>query len=74
MKPEQPHYQTLLEAITHMLPACDQSHANVVLAATLRQLSAGIDYQSLIVDEPTTSEAADPAVDRFASLDLDIDA
>lgn len=60
--------KSLLEAIEAMLPTVDESHANVVLAATLRQLSAGIDYQTLIVDE-ALPEA--PQVDRFAGLDFD---
>ena len=60
--------QSLLDAITGMLPSVDESHANVVLAATLRQLSSGIDYKSLIVDYP---EPDAPLVDRFADLDYD---
>lgn len=61
---------TLLEAITAMLPTVDESHANVVLAATLRQLSAGIDYSALVVNESKTPVANDVDVDPFAGLDL----
>ena len=60
--------KSLLDAISAMLPAVDESHANVVLGATLRQLSAGIDYQSLIVD---VAEPDAPQVDRFAGMDFD---
>ena len=61
---------TLLEAITAMLPTVDESHANVVLAATLRQLSAGIDYSALVVDEGKVTVASDVDVDPFAGMDL----
>jgi hypothetical protein len=61
---------TLLESIKAMLPAVDESHANAVLAATLRQLSAGIDYSTLVVTE---GEAPDVDVDPFAGMDLGLD-
>jgi len=61
---------TLLESIKAMLPAVDESHANVVLAATLRQLSAGIDYSTLVVTE---GKAPDVDVDPFAGMDLGLD-
>ena len=63
----------LLEAIEGVLPAINQQHAAVVLAATLRQLTAGIDFEAMVVDGGDDAPAPEPtrewSLDEFDGLD-----